>query len=65
MEVGFLLDCTEGGVVQQSWTIGVPKRRWIGGVKVKKDEIRSVVTDRCKACGLLKSYAKVIPSGAR
>jgi len=55
-EVGFILDFTHSGVVQQKWARGPVVRKWIGGVKT--DVTLPVETYRCKSCGLLKSYAK-------
>lgn len=58
MELGFLLDTTRGGILPQRWSKNFPEGTWWGGVKVKWDQCRIVKTDRCKACGYLKSYAK-------
>lgn len=58
METGFLVDFTYGAALAQTWTSGVPQKRWWGRVKVNQDQCRTVETDRCKACGFLKSYAK-------
>jgi hypothetical protein len=58
MEIGFILDRTQNYFFPQSWTKDPPKKRWWGTVKVNRDECRTVETNRCKACGFLKSYAK-------
>jgi len=57
MEPGYLLDHTEGGVLAPLWAGGTPQKRWIGGLKIDRNKIRPVMTDRCSACGYLKSYA--------
>lgn len=57
MEPGFLLDHNENGAHQAKWAKGTPQKRWWGGLKLSPDDIRSVETARCKACGFLKSYA--------
>jgi hypothetical protein len=58
MEIGFIADNTEGGSVQQVWVKDSPQKRWIGGLKIKRENVRTVDTSRCKSCGFLKSYAK-------
>jgi len=58
MELGFPLDHMENGAIQAKWAKGVPQKRWWGGLKLKRNDIRSVETFRCKVCGFLKSYAK-------
>ena len=57
MEPGFLVDHTENGILQQRWAKGAPQKRWWGGLKVNRDDVRRVETARCKVCGFLKSYA--------
>jgi hypothetical protein len=37
MEVGFIIDFTHSGIVQQRWARGPAEKRWIGGVKVKQN----------------------------
>jgi hypothetical protein len=59
MEVGFILDFTEGAMLQQKWARGLPVKGWLGlGLKVKAEDCLIVETHRCKSCGYLKSYAK-------
>ena len=57
MEIGFIADNTEGGWVQQVWVKDRAEKKWIGGVKVKRENVRTLDTNRCKSCGFLKSYA--------
>jgi hypothetical protein len=58
MEVGFIADVSEGSVLQQKWVRGMPKKRWIGGLKVDRKNCVLVQANRCKSCGFLKFYAQ-------
>jgi hypothetical protein len=58
METGFMLDYSYAALLQQRWVKDAPKFGWLGGLKVKQDATRAVLTERCKGCGLLKSYAR-------
>jgi hypothetical protein len=40
-----------------SWVAGVPKKGWIGGVKLKGRRMSDITTYRCTSCGYLESYA--------
>jgi hypothetical protein len=59
MELGFLLDYSEGIHYPGKWVKGqAEKSTWVeGSVKVPKVSIE-IVTYRCVACGYLESYAK-------
>jgi hypothetical protein len=58
MEIGYIADHTEYGCVQQVWVKEPPQKNWIGGLKIKRENVRKVDTNRCKSCGFLKSYAR-------
>lgn len=58
MELGFIPDLGEG-MRQQSWAPGTPERSIWTGLKIKREEVRHVVTYRCPSCGYLESYANV------
>ena len=57
MEIGFLIDATQNGFLQQSWCSGIPTRSFWTGLKLKKRDVVPVVTHRCPNCGFLESYA--------
>ena len=58
MELGFTTDFSYGMILQASWTPGVPvPRRFVGGIKYRKEHARPIVTYRCSGCGYLESYA--------
>lgn len=61
MEVGFIPDFTYGSVLPQRWCPGTPQKSWLGSLKVNWKTCRSVQTDRCTSCGLLRSYASSTP----
>jgi Domain of unknown function (DUF6487) len=58
MELGVILDNSDGRVDPQKWARGNPDKSWLGGLKIKKGQFSVVDTYRCKVCGYLKSYAK-------
>jgi hypothetical protein len=62
METGYILDCTEGGMVVPAWVAGPPIKRWFGQLKFDRKTLRQVLTDRCTTCGFPKSYAKDHPA---
>lgn len=62
MEIGFVLDSTEGGFKVPSWVAGTPAKNWFGILKYDRKTVRQILTDRCTACGFLKSYAKDRPA---
>ena len=64
MEIGFVLDSTEGGFKVPSWVAGGPTKKCYG-LKYDRKTVRQVLTDRCTACGFLKSYAKDPPAKTR
>jgi hypothetical protein len=65
MEIGFVIDVTHGGYMQQTWCPGTPIRSFWVGLKLKKGDVVPVVTYRCPNCGYLESYAipETIPNG--
>lgn len=57
MEEGFILDHTDGALLQSTWVEGEPVRsRWTG-IKLKGKAQLAVATFRCGRCGYLESYA--------
>ena len=59
MELGFTTDFAYGMILQSSWTPGVPvPRRFVGGIKYRKQDSRLIVSYRCTGCGYLESYAE-------
>lgn len=68
METGFIPDLTNPslrsrGILQTLWHPGVPEHGTILGIRtgtlsVEESDARVVVTFRCPACGLLRSYAE-------
>lgn len=59
MENGFVIDATEGGLLQAQWAEGEPKKSFWLGVLVKKAERHPITTYRCANCGYLESYAVI------
>jgi len=62
LEAGYIADHSDAHVVTvPTWIQGEPEQsRFLGlpaGITVKDRPRYSVVTYRCRACGLLKSYA--------
>ena len=57
MEEGFILDDTHGGLLQEAWAEGKPRRSFWLGIRVKREERHPVTTYRCSKCGFLESYA--------
>lgn len=55
MENGFIIDRSHSGSHISSWVQGTPKED-SGGVNTNPGS--PIVTQRCKACGFLESYAK-------
>jgi hypothetical protein len=58
METGYVLDRAESGFIVPSWVAGHPVKNWFNILKYDRKTVRQVLTDRCTACGFLKSYAK-------
>jgi hypothetical protein len=61
METGYILDRSDAGFIVPSWVAGPPTKNWLGMLKYDRKTVRQVLTDRCCACGFLKSYAKDRP----
>jgi hypothetical protein len=58
MEPGFVIDGIQGGgIAQQRWSPGEPKRSFWTGIKAEPDQLIKVTTLRCPNCGYLESYA--------
>lgn len=57
MERGFILDYTDGHVMQSTWMEGTPRRSFWTGVKIKWRRKFHIDTLRCEKCGYLESYA--------
>lgn len=59
MEQGYILDRGHGDITHQSeWAAGEPqRRRWVGGIKVRRVRRYVISTLRCEECGFLASYA--------
>jgi hypothetical protein len=57
MEIGFVIDGSQRGFLQETWTPGTPQPSFWTGVKLKRDELLKVTTHRCPNCGYLESYA--------
>ena len=57
METGYILVRTDAGISVPSWAPGPPTKHWLGFLKYDHKTVRQVLTDRCTACGFLKSYA--------
>ena len=57
MEIGFLLDLTQGGRTQTQWVEGAHQRSLWTGSKIRGRALYGVYTWRCRACGALRSYA--------
>lgn len=55
MENGFIIDRGHSGSYISSWVQGTPKE---DSGSVNTDPGSPIVTQRCKACGFLESYAK-------
>ena len=57
MDDGFIVDDTQGGVVQAQWTEGKPRHSFWLGIRVPRQARHAVTTYRCPSCGYLESYA--------
>ena len=58
MHSGFVANAAHGQMLQSSWSPGEPEsRRYIGGVKVKRDEQVPMTAWRCTDCGYVEFYA--------
>ena len=63
MKRGFGLDNTYGGVLRTHWAEGLPKRSWLLGTRVKREDKLPITMFRCPRCGRLESYAWPDSSG--
>lgn len=58
MEIGAIIDHTNGGKMQSRWVEGEPiESFWRGGIQTDGKEKYKVETYRCQNCGYLESYA--------
>jgi hypothetical protein len=57
MKEGFVPDRSYGKGFAATWVDGKPETNWIGGVKLREQEMRPVRTFCCQSCGYLESYA--------
>jgi hypothetical protein len=57
MEVGVLIDHSQGTYVRTIWVSGIPDTSIWVGLKLKGRERLEIVTYRCTRCGYLESYA--------
>lgn len=61
MELGFLLDQTDGGNTvfgyASRWVSGLMELRFWGGVKIRGRRFFRVSALRCQGCGFLEMYA--------
>jgi hypothetical protein len=55
---GFVAELTYGAAEVESWAEGLPKKQWLGGVKVPVMGRLPIATFRCESCGFLESYAR-------
>jgi hypothetical protein len=63
MERGFVLDFSHGAIINSMWQAGVPTPQTIlglktGSVKLDKEKMIPVASNRCPNCGYLESYAR-------
>ena len=59
MEVGHVPDMSHGQVLNTTWQPGAPEtRRFIGGIKWKRNDQVPVEAYRCPKCGYLELYAR-------
>jgi hypothetical protein len=60
MQEGFIPDLAyqHYRVLVSSWQAGTPEPRLWFGIKLRKKDLRPIVTYRCPACGYLESYAR-------
>jgi hypothetical protein len=58
MDRGHIPDIGQGMVVQSSWASGDPEfRRYVGGIKYRRDELVPLAAYRCPTCSLVELYA--------
>ena len=57
MDLGFVADHRYVTVRVSSWVAGAPKKSFVTGSAIVKDEI-PIRTYRCPSCGYLESYAR-------
>ena len=57
MELGFLLDNTQGGYARTVWVSGAPEHNIWTGLRLKGHVVIPVVAYRCTQCGLLEFFA--------
>ncbi len=58
MERGHIPDAANGAVLESSWAPGEPEaRRFVGGIKCRKDALIPLSAYRCSSCGYVEFYA--------
>jgi hypothetical protein len=59
MDRGHIPDAAYGMVLQAAWASGDPEaRRFIGGIKYRREELIPLSAYRCATCGLVELYAR-------
>ena len=57
MAEGFVVDQARNGAGVSTWQGGHPRKSFWTGIKLLKENQRSIVSWRCAACGFLENYA--------
>ncbi|MDH5507997.1 MAG: PF20097 family protein [Anaerolineae bacterium] len=63
MEAGYITSYTPGGMEIPTWNPGIPKRGWLGTLKLDSRKYIPIRTFRCIQCGFLESFAKEADRG--
>ncbi|RDC59182.1 hypothetical protein HME9302_00367 [Alteripontixanthobacter maritimus] len=56
MTAGHVIDATYGGYVGPHWQPGAVAKNFFGALKVRKKELRPIVSHACDKCGFLEHY---------
>jgi hypothetical protein len=57
MEQGWIPELSQQGASLPVWKAGRPRKRWMGGYRVRDTRRHLIITLRCVDCGFLESYA--------
>jgi predicted nucleic-acid-binding Zn-ribbon protein len=61
MEEGHVPDIASGHATQSAWAPGAAdRRRFFGGIRLKKTELIPFSAYRCPSCGYVELYAKSV-----
>lgn len=61
MEEGYVPDIGYGNVQLASWSPGTPEgRRYMGGIKMRTQDLLPLTAFRCPNCGYVELYAPTV-----